>query len=586
MRTAFLTLPALLCSLVAATPHYPQHTLQTEEAYPSPTIPSRWRSLSNHLLESLLGFSGVRQDRAKSDASHRQIPPAQTFAQYGEDLVLRFNISTAEESKSLVEVADTLILDVWEFSHDWIDIRMHKDTVPLVLGLLPESLQRAHTPLLREEALARAIHENYQRHQPRPFQSAAPTVRRPFSLALDQTTSGGEANIFFADYQPFNVIEPWLRLLASLFTTHVRHVNIGLSYEGRNIPALRVGVHPTNSEDPNPPKRKTILVTGSLHAREWIGTATVNYIAYSLITGYGKQPTITNLLEKFDFVFIPTINPDGYVYTWETDRLWRKNRQQTGVRFCQGIDLDRAFGVEWTATDNPCSESYSGEEAFEATESKALANWAKNETANNSVEFVGFLDLHSYSQQILYPYSYSCTDTPPGLENLEELAAGLSKAIRMTHGHNYEVMPACEGNVAMSAGGTKRHILPRMETSGGSALDFFYREVGVKYAYQMKLRDRGTYGFLLPKENIVPTGKEIFNAVMYFGEFLSAQYDVAGSDDVKVGEEGKVEEQGDTAREDDTDDEWWVKIEDVIEPEPEPEEEADWNPDLKRRRRR
>lgn len=116
------------------------------------------------------------------------------------------------------------------------------------------------------------------------------------------------------------------------------------------------------------------------------------------------------------------------------------------------------------------------------------------------------------------------------MENLEELAYGLGRAIRVTHNHNYEVMPACEGNVMYTAGNKKEHLRPRMEESGGSALDFFYRTMGVRYAYQVKLRDRGTYGFLLPRDNIIPTGKEILNAVLYFGGFLSELYDLGKSE--------------------------------------------------------
>ena len=264
-----------------------------------------------------------------------------------------------------------------------------------------------------------------------------------------------------------------MRLLEAMFPSIANMTSISKSYEGRDVYALRVGARHRDTETNGP--RKTILITGGLHGREWISTSSVNYLLWSVLTSYDKEPMISKLLEHFDIVFIPVLNPDGYEYTWQTDRLWRKSRQQTKMRFCRGLDLDHAFGYGWDAAkhqDDPCSESYGGDQPFQAVEASGLAKWAKNETANG-VKFVSFLDLHSYSQQVLFPYSYTCSVDPPNLENLEELAVGLAKAIRLSSGEPYTVTSACEGAVARTYSASDS--LPRIEPAGGSAIDWFYR---------------------------------------------------------------------------------------------------------------
>jgi extracellular matrix protein 14 len=319
-----------------------------------------------------------------------------------------------------------------------------------------------------------------------------------------------------------------MRFLEGLFPSLVRVTSIGTSYEGREIPALKVSVKKASPGSP----RKTLVVTGGLHAREWISTTTVNYVAWSYITQYGKDRMVTKFLDEFDLVFIPVVNPDGVQYTWQVDRLWRKSRQETKLRFCRGMDLDRAFGYEWDGRgsgSDPCSETYGGSEPFQAVEAQQVADWAKAES-ENGVVFEGLVDLHSYSQQILFPYSYSCSVDPPNLENLEELGVGLAKAIRLSSGEIYSVTSACEGITTHHSSGlrpAKRQ--PRVESSGGSAMDWFYHELHARYSYQIKLRDTGGYGFLLPAEYIIPTGREIFSAFKYLGDYLLGNNGIEGT---------------------------------------------------------
>lgn len=106
----------------------------------------------------------------------------------------------------------------------------------------------------------------------------------------------------------------------------------------------------------------------------------------------------------------------------------------------------------------------------------------------------------------------------------------------MRSGEHYEVGSACDGS----------GFFTQTETGGGgSALDYFYNH-HVPFAYQIKLRDTGSYGFLLPKENIIPTGEEALSVLKYFGDFMIGQNaqtkkapvedkeNTTGTEDVKV----------------------------------------------------
>ncbi|KAJ9142615.1 ECM14-like protein [Pleurostoma richardsiae] len=457
---------------------------------------------------------GPPAGRATAGADASPYSGSSMYAQYANEIVIRFNVTAEEEERALAEATDRLFLDVWAFTTEYVDVRIHKDDISSLLSLLPKDLASSYSTLIPE--LSAAVYTTY------PSESSQ---KRDFQ-ALESID-----NLFFRDYQPLPVVIRWMRLLESMFPSIVRMESIGKSYEGRDIYALRVGeVDHTKTTKPKHKPRKALVVTGGLHGREWISTSTVNYLAWSFITSYGKEPIITQLLAHLDIVFIPALNPDGIEYTWRSDRLWRKSRQHTNLRFCKGLDLDHAFGYEWDTNEvrkksDPCSESYGGDLPFQAVEAFELSEWARNQTENHNANFVGLIDLHSYSQQVLFPYSYSCDVDPPNLENLQELAVGISKAIRLSSGEIYKVASACEGAVAQkqdddddSTPGSSSRL--RIESGGGSAIDWFYHEMKARYSYRIQLRDTGSYGFLLPPEHIVPTGEEMFHAMKYLGDYL------------------------------------------------------------------
>jgi hypothetical protein len=79
-----------------------------------------------------------------------------------------------------------------------------------------------------------------------------------------------------------------------------------------------------------------VVLTGGIHAREWVSPAIVYLIAEYLIKHYKQQPqnpyesAIKNLVDTRRLYFVPILNPNGNWFTVycgaQGHRMWRKNR--------------------------------------------------------------------------------------------------------------------------------------------------------------------------------------------------------------------------------------------------------------------
>jgi hypothetical protein len=58
------------------------------------------------------------------------------------------------------------------------------------------------------------------------------------------------------------------------------------------------------------------------------------------------------------------------------------------------------------------------------------------------------------------------------------------------------------------------------DVASGSSVDWTYGAEKIKYSYAVELRDTGEYGFLLPADQIIPSGKETLEAMKALSTYV------------------------------------------------------------------
>jgi len=311
-------------------------------------------------------------------------------------------------------------------------------------------------------------------------------------MRLEAAGEGGIAGGgFFDDYRTRTELLDFFDALAAARPDLVTSRVIGTSIEGRPIRAFTIcGGDPASAP--------AIYVNTGAHAREWIGPATIAYVADALVNGHGADPRITTLVDGLCWHIVPVANPDGYEHTWSTNRLWRKTRRDNGDGTF-GVDWNRNFPAGWGgpgssgATNN---DTYRGPEPFSEPESRATRD---DVLAQPNVAI--FLDVHSYSQLVLWPYGYASSE-PAGTagEIHRAIGLGMADAIRSVHGTVFSPQAAHD-----------------LYLASGTSLDWAWDDAGV-YGFTYELRDTGQFGFILPPEQIVPSGEEILESLLWTGE--------------------------------------------------------------------
>merc|ERR1712018_578078 len=234
-------------------------------------------------------------------------------------------------------------------------------------------------------------------------------------------SGAGNYTMDWEDYHDHTTLNEFIAALADANAEWASVINIGESYEGRDMKVL--AIEKAGAGAPN------IWLEAGIHAREWISPAVATFIVRELVEDYAEHP---DYLDKINWYFLPSANPDGYQYTFDSDRLWRKTRSpQDGG--CIGVDPNRNWDFHWGETgvsNNPCTEVFPGDEAFSEIETRNIRDFVK------TLEPTPILShcFHSYSQLWLWPYGYDYDAYPENREELEQMAIDACDAIYSVHG--------------------------------------------------------------------------------------------------------------------------------------------------------
>lgn len=312
---------------------------------------------------------------------------------------------------------------------------------------------------------------------------------------------GGGARGWFDDFKRLNEINDYMDVLAAGNPGIAEIINVGTSIQGRPIRGLRIA-NDTSGEAACKP---SVLFNSMQHAREWISPMVAMYTADQLLAGYGVDQNITDLIDRTEILIVPVVNPDGYEYTWTTYRYWRKNRRNNGSG-SYGVDLNRNWGYAWGnnngSSGDKWSEVYRGTAPFSEPELHGLRDWS-----NSRPRMAAQVDLHSYGQWILWPWGYTSAQ-PPYAQTFTSLGNEIKQVIKSVHNRNY------------TAGQANTLLYP---VSGG-CLDWYLGGVDtINYTLELRGSD-----FVIPPNQIIPNGEEIFPALVHFAEWAVANRGAAG----------------------------------------------------------
>ena len=182
---------------------------------------------------------------------------------------------------------------------------------------------------------------------------------------------------------------------------------LGHTHQGRELIALKLTQGARGVRDGS---RPAVLYSSLQHAREWISVEVNRRTLLHFINRWRANDKATkNLLKSTELWFVIVANPDGYQYSFDTERLWRKNLRDNDndgqITVGDGVDPNRNFDEHW-GYDN---EGSSPDEADETYRGPSPASEPETQFMQGLIDRIKpkfQSNLHSVGEWLLYPQGW------------------------------------------------------------------------------------------------------------------------------------------------------------------------------------
>mmetsp|Transcript_86057 Transcript_86057/g.228178 ORF Transcript_86057/g.228178 Transcript_86057/m.228178 type:complete len:486 (-) Transcript_86057:358-1815(-) len=390
--------------------------------------------------------------------------------------------------------------------HDWSE-----DGGPLV-GHREDLLLGPNT----SDAIMAEIHEAGMAAEVM-MQDVGKSIREEAAMnheAFRQAASDGVSSDIVGKFASLEEITEWMSQLASEYS-NVDVESIGSSFEGRPIHVLRIASRAARKK-----KAPIVLIECTAHPREWASPAACVWMIDKLLRSSDGQ--VKWLSDALEWHFIPVLNVDGYKYTHDEDRLWRKNRRNNQGK-CDGVDLNRNYDFLWGTSGvshDKCDDCYPGSGPFSEPETQAISKHILKYLDGGRNRIQAYIAFHAYCSIWLHPPGAG--PKPRNFEEIARVGAEAAKRAKALYGQPYQSGSGPEALYAFS----------------GSSADWANAEQGgnVKYTFTPELRpndvdeDIWETGFILPLNEIPMASEEAWAGTKYIAEVVAKESNVARFD--------------------------------------------------------